>query len=90
MERFIVAREEGITKQNILVGWKGTSLFLENMHRILIQFADYEKSAPQTTPLQSRTAHPTLYPNSCQPDPSSIHSVNQAFLAEISKTDFDT
>lgn len=90
VERFIVAREEGITKQNILAGWRGAGLFPENMHRILVQLADYEKSAPQTTPPQSRTAHPALYPNSCRPDPSSIHSVNQAFLAKISKTDLDT
>ena len=90
VERFIVVREEGITKQNILAGWRGTGLFPENMHRILIQLANYEKSAPQTTPPQSHTAHPALYPNSCRPDPSFIHSVNQAFLAEISKTDLDT
>ena len=90
VERFIVAKEEGITKQNILAGWRGAGLFPENMYRILIQLADYEKSALQAIPLQSHTAHPALYPNSCRLNLSSIHSVNQAFPAEISKNDLDT
>lgn len=41
VERFAVAREEGITQQNILAGWRGAGLFTENMHRILVQLADY-------------------------------------------------
>jgi hypothetical protein len=35
VERFIIAREQGITKENIISGWRGAGLFPENMHRIL-------------------------------------------------------
>jgi len=34
--------------------WKGTGLFSENMHRILIQLTDYEKPAVLNATLQSR------------------------------------
>jgi len=90
LERFIVAREQGITKENILAGWRGAGLFPENMHRILIQLADYEKPPTIATPPQSRTTHPTFYPNSCRPDPASVHPINQAFVAEITKLDLGT
>src|SRR2546421_1231123 len=90
LERLILAREQGITKENILAGWRGAGLFPENMHRILCQLSDYKESATSVTPPQNCITHPTFYPNSCCPDASSIHSINQAFLAEISKVDLGT
>ena len=90
LEKFIEARGHGITKENIISGWRGVGLFPENMHRILVQLADYEKpSTPLASP-QNCTTHPTFYPNSCRPDPTSIHAINQAFLAEIHNTDLST
>ena len=90
LERFIEARVYGVTKENIISGWRGAGLFPENMHRILIQLVDYEKLTTPTTPCQSHTTQPAFYPNSCRPDPSSVHSINQAFLTEISETNLPT
>ena len=86
VERFIVAREQAITKENIIAGWRGAGLFPENMHRILIQLPGYEDPAIPNTPPQPRTTHQLFYPNSCGPDPASVHAINQAFLTEISNT----
>ena len=33
---------------------------------------------------------PCILPNSCRPDPSTVHTINQAFLAENSNTDTST
>src|SRR5271170_7752491 len=85
VECFIEARERAITKDNILSGWRGVGLFPENMHRILIQISVNEVSAP--TPASATNA-PALMPflaTSSPPDYSSLHSTNQAFLAEFSK-----
>lgn len=83
LERFIEAREHGITKENIIAGWRGAGLFPENMHRILSQLADpAQPTAPQTPPPNGTTLQP-FFPNSCRPNPSSVHSINQAFLTEI-------
>jgi hypothetical protein len=87
VERFIIAREQGITKENIISGWRGAGLFPENMHRILSQLIDYEDPAiPKTPPLESTIPGP-FFPNSSPPDPASAHTINQAFLAEISNSD---
>ena len=86
LERFIEAREQAVTSTNIISEWRGAGLFPENMHRILTQLVDYEQPAISTTPPQNRTTHPAFYPDSCRPDPSIAHSINQAFLAEISNT----
>ena len=90
VKRFIVAREQGITEQNILAGWRGAGLFPENMHRILIQLPDYEEPGIFNTPSPTHTTHPPLYPNSCRPDSASVHAINQAFLTEISNTDISS
>jgi len=90
LERFIEARADGITKANIISGCRGAGLFPENIHRILIQLVDHENFVTPTTPSQNRTTHPAFYPDSCRPDPSIAHSINQAFLAEISNTDLST
>jgi hypothetical protein len=50
LERFIIAREQGITKENILSGWRGAGLFPENMHHILRQLTNYEDSTVPETP----------------------------------------
>jgi len=42
------AREEAVSEKNILAGWKGATLFPENLGRILQQFAD--NSEPITPP----------------------------------------
>ena len=88
LERFIEAKVHGVTKENIISGWRGAGLFPENMHRILIQLVD-RAATPTTTPSPC-TTRPAFYPNSCRPDPSSIHSINQAFLAEISNINLST
>jgi DDE superfamily endonuclease len=90
LERFIEAREHGITKENIISGWRGAGLFPENMHRILIQLTDYEESAVPDTPLQPHTTQTSFFPNSSRPDPSTLHSINQAFLTEISNINIGT
>jgi hypothetical protein len=90
LERFIEAREQGVTKGNIISGWRGAGLFPENMHRILIQLADREEHTLPSTPLQNQATHQPFFPNSCRPDLSSVHSINQAFLAEISNVDIST
>ena len=51
LERFIEARERGITKENIISRWRGAGLFPENMHRILIQLT--RKTSPQPPPLHT-------------------------------------
>ena len=87
VERFIIAREQGLTKENILSGWRGAGLFPENMHRILKQLIDYEDPTVAKTPsLRPATLGP-FFPDSSLPDPASTHTINQAFLAEISNSD---
>src|SRR5277367_6310351 len=76
LKKFIEAREHGITKENIISGWRGASLFPENMHRILVQLADYKRPSTSLTSPQNRTTHPAFYLNSCRPDPTSIHAIN--------------
>jgi len=74
-------------KENIISGWRGAGLFPENMHRILSRLIDYEDPAiPKTPPLESTIPGP-FFPNSSPPDPASVHTINQAFLAEISNSD---
>jgi hypothetical protein len=86
IECLIEARDQSITTDNILSGWRGAGLFPENMHRILIQLAGGElPSTPTTPPPTAATITPFL-PNSAAPDPASFHSINQAFLTELAKT----
>jgi hypothetical protein len=90
IECFIEARARSITKDNILSGWRGAGLFPENMHRILIQLAGGDRpSTPNTPPPMTATITPFL-PNSAAPNPASFHSINQAFLNELAKTDITT
>jgi len=87
VERFIIAREQGITKENIISGWRGAGLFPENMHRILSQLIDYEDpTIPKTLPLEYTIPGP-FFPNSSPPGPASAHTINQAFFTEISNSD---
>jgi len=90
LERFIEARENGITKENIIAGWRGAGLFPENMHRILCQVADHEKSTVPKTPPSNGTTPTPFFPNSCRPEPSSVHTINQAFLTEIANATLGT
>ena len=76
LERFIEAREHGITKKNIISGWRGAGLFPENMHQILIQLADHEEYTLPSIPPQNHATHQPFFPNSCRPDSSSVHSIN--------------
>jgi hypothetical protein len=71
-------------------GWRGAGLFPENMHQILIQLADHQKPTIPKTPPPNGTTPTPFFPNSCRSDPSSIHSINQTFLAEIATTDLGT
>lgn len=90
IECFIEARDRSITKDNVLSGWRGAGLFPENMHRILIQLAGGElPSTPTTPPPTAMTITPFL-PNSAAPDSASFHSINQAFLTELAKTNITT
>ena len=91
VERFIVVREEAITTQNILAGWRGAGLFFENMHRILIQLSNYQDPIfVINTPLLNNTTPSSFFPNSCRPDPSSVHAVNEAFLAQLEDINIST
>ena len=90
LERFVEAREHGITMENIMSGWRGAGLFPENMHRVLSQLPDQQKSTLPSTPPQNHTTHSPFFPDSCRPDPSSLHSINQAFLAEFSNINIST
>jgi hypothetical protein len=84
LERYIEARDQAITKGNILTGWCGAGLFPENMHRILQQIPD-SKALPTTpVPLSVAANHTLYFPTSSPPDPATLQSTNQAFLAEIS------
>ena len=80
------AREQSITKDNILSGWRGAGLFPENMHRILIQLADRNIPSTQITPLSTAHTTTTFLPNSTAPNPASFRSINRTFLAELTKT----
>src|SRR5438552_1225303 len=60
------------------------------MHQILIQLANHEEYTLPSTPPQNHATHQPFFPNSCRPDPSSVHSINQAFLTEISNIDIST
>jgi len=91
VERFIVGREEAITTQNILARWRGAGLFPENMHRILIQLSDYQDpTSVLNTPPLNNTTPSSFFPNSCRPDPSSVHAVNEAFLAQLEDINIST
>ena len=90
LERFIIARKQGITRENVLAEWRGVGLFPENMHRILKQLTDYEDLTLPNIHPSSHTTHSAFFPNSCRSDPSSVHAINQAFLAELSNTDINT
>jgi hypothetical protein len=91
IERFIEAREQAITKDNILSGWRGAGLFPENMHRILCQLADHSKEPviTNTPPPASITPAP-FFSNSSPPDPATFHTTNQAFMTEISTLNVTT
>jgi DDE superfamily endonuclease len=89
LEHYIEAREEGITEKNILAGWRGAGLFLENMYRVLHQLSDI--AAPIST-LASPSANATSTPfflSSSPPDPAILRSTNQAFLATSTIADLD-
>lgn len=90
LERFVLARERAITKDNILGGWRGTGLFPENMHRILIQIPDIQIVPTTPTPSSTSNTMTPFLPNSSPPDPSVLRSTNQAFLTEISTADIST
>ena len=85
IERFIEAREQAITKDNIISGWRGAGLFPENMHRILCQLGDHsEEPTVATTPPPTSTPPAPFFSNSSPPDPATFHTTNQAFMTEIS------
>ena len=86
VKRFIVAREQGIMKENILSGQRGAGLFPENMHCILRQLTDYEDPTVPKTPPSRPTTHGPFFLNSSPPDSASAYSINQSFLTEISNT----
>ena len=91
LERYIEAREQGITTANILAGWCGAGLFPENMHRVLIQISD-KRIAP-VTPMPSSTATnntPYFLTGSPPDDLVTLQSTNRAFLTEISRKNIDT
>jgi hypothetical protein len=90
LERFIEAREKSVTKENILWGWRGAGLFPKNMHRILIQLAGREESAPPNTPMPTSITPAPLFANGSPPDHGSPCAINQAFLAEIFKINIGT
>src|SRR5438105_2590030 len=60
------------------------------MHQILIQLANHEEYTLPSTPPQNHATHQPFFPNSCRLDPSSVHSINQAFLTEIFNIDIST
>jgi hypothetical protein len=73
LKRFIEAREQAITKDNILSGWRGSSLFPENMYRILIQLVDYlEEPALANTPPPLSTILAPFFPDSSPPDAATL------------------
>ena len=80
LEGFIIAREQGIMRENILSGWRGAGLFPQNMHRIPRQLTDYKHPAVPNTSLPSHTTHPSFFPDSCNPHLSSVYPINPALL----------
>jgi DDE superfamily endonuclease len=90
LERFVNAREKAITKENILSGWRGAGIFPENMHCILIQIPEVMTQHTTLTPPPVTTPITTFFPNSSPPDPTSLQSINQAFLTEISTAQVTT
>jgi DDE superfamily endonuclease len=90
LEQFVNAREKAITKENILSGWRGAGIFPENMHRILIQILEVMTQYTTLTPPPVTPPITTFFPNSSPPDPTSLRSINQAFLTEISTAQVTT
>ena len=70
----MIAREQAITKKNILAGWSGAGLFPENMDRILKHLINYKDQIISTTsPSQPTTLGP-FFLNISPPDPASTHA----------------
>jgi len=84
----IIAREQGITKQNILSGWRGACLFPENMHdnaphshttHRLWRSDHRQNTASRTNDLGS------IFHQQFSTQSTTVHAINQAFLIEISR-----
>src|SRR5256714_9721269 len=87
IEHFATAREDAITKANILSGWRGAGLFPENRHRVLCQIPDEDLPTPTPSNPSTTTVSAPFLVISSPPDPAMLHSMNQAFMAEISSSD---
>ena len=87
IENYIIARDKGMTKKNILAGWSGSGLWPINSVRILSELP--ESDITTSPPFQHSPATPELLTSS-PPDPQTLHSTNTSLKTKIAATSLPT
>ena len=90
LEYFAKAREDAITKTNVLSGWRGAGIFPENRHRILSQLPDIDISPPSPNDPPATATEASFLVASSPPDPMTLHNTNRAFINAILASDCAT
>jgi hypothetical protein len=86
MENYKTARLTGITSRNILGGWRGSSLFPTNPHRVLRLIS--ERSTPSPSIVSETTMSYLI--SSSPPDVHTLRSANKAFNEALVNTTLTT
>jgi hypothetical protein len=76
LEGFMEAREKSVTKQNILLGWRGAGLFPKNIDQILIQLANHKEPAPLNIPMPASITPVPFFSNSSPFNLGSLYIIN--------------
>ena len=87
IENYIIAREKGMTKKNILADWRGSGVWPINPIRILSQLPNEDITSPSLSPSESTS--PELLTSS-PPDPYTLRSTNASLKAKIATASLPT
>ena len=93
-EHYYEARAIAMTERNILSAWRGAGLFPGNIFRVLRKLTEPSLAVISTPDsnsglvISSPNSTPFLLTSS-PPDPSTLHTTNQAFLSDFTSSDIN-